>query len=270
MQLDQKVAIVTGGAGTIGGVIADYLTKAGATVVKWDRDAEPDSETIAVDVSDPASVDAAAAHTVERFGAPQILVNAAGLSGGLARLASDAAGDGDWTAVLSAPSVWETVFNVNVLGVVNTSRTFARIVAEADAKTGLNAGGAIVNITSTSGGPIVDPALAAYSASKAAVNSITKLAAADFGPLGIRVNAVAPGFMETRMKPMPAGAVVANVSTASQDTGTRVASQTPFEGRLGRPEDIAEATVGVLSMGFVTGQVIYVEGGLTLHSLLRG
>ena len=270
MELEQKVAVVTGGTGTIGGVIADYLTMAGATVVRWDRDADSgDDSVVAVDVSDPASVDVAAALTLKRFGVPRILVNAAGLSGGLARLASDASTDGDWSAVLSAPSAWREVFDVNVLGVVNTSRAFARIVSDSDAAAGIVTGGAIVNITSTSAGPIVDPALSAYSASKAAVNMVTRLAASDFGPLGIRVNAVAPGFMETRMKPMPAGSVAAVMPTATVDTGTRVAARTPFEGRLGRPEDIAEATVALLGVGFVTGQVVYVEGGLTLHSLLR-
>ncbi len=275
MKLESNVAVVTGGTGTIGEVIGTALREAGALVVRWDRDAGDGSEPdlIAVDVSSSESVEAAMDLTVQRFGVPRVLINAAGLSGGLATLATEAVHSGDWSGVLSPESAWQQTFSVNVLGPVNTIRAFARVVGEQDSTEATDDGGSVVNISSTSGGPIVDPALSAYSASKAAVNMITRLAASDLGPLGIRVNAVAPGFMETRMKPMPGPAVTSAAPdrpTATVDTGARVASQTPYRGRLGRPEDIAEAVLAVLASGFVTGQVIHVEGGLTLHSLLRG
>jgi NAD(P)-dependent dehydrogenase (short-subunit alcohol dehydrogenase family) len=275
MDLEGAVAVVTGGTGTIGATIAQHLRRAGSRAVAWDRDAvDGDDSIIPVDVSDPASVDAAMVVTLQRHGVPRILVNAAGVSGGLATLADQATTDEDWSSVLSTQSAWDTVLKVNVLGVVNTSRAFARVIAEVDRDAraaGANPGGSIVNISSTSSGPITDPALAAYSASKAAANMVTKLAAVDFGPLGIRVNAVAPGFMETRMKPMPTVSASATPPhpTAGKDTSARVRARTPLGARLGQPDDIAETVVAVLRTGFVTGQVVYVEGGLTQHSLLR-
>ncbi|MGW4339767.1 SDR family NAD(P)-dependent oxidoreductase [Rhodococcus koreensis] len=268
------VAVVTGGTGTIGGEIARMLEAAGAVVAVWDRDTGSEGDTtIACNVDDPASVDAAMAATVDRFGVPRILVNAAGLSGGLAQRACEVTDD-DWTSVLSSNDVWQSVFAVNVMGVVNTSRAFARAYARIPRE---GAGGAIVNITSISGEYLADPALSAYSASKAAVHMVTRVAAADFGPLGIRVNAVAPGLMESRMKPMPSSAEAAEAAeaavppppTVGGDMVARAAAATPLEARPGRAEDIAQAVLSMLSADFVTGQILAVDGGLTQRNLTR-
>jgi NAD(P)-dependent dehydrogenase (short-subunit alcohol dehydrogenase family) len=267
VRLAGDVAVVTGGTGTIGGEIAAQLAAIGATPILWDRDAVAEERVVECDVSDTASVAAAMKATVERYGTPRFLINVAGVSGGLSQRAAEVREDSDWDRVLSASGSWETVLAVNVMGVVNTSREFARTFAGAE----LTGQGAIVNITSISGDAIADPSLAAYSTSKAAVHMLTRLAAADFGPLGIQVNAVAPGFMETRMKAMPGSASTPAPATptAKSDVEQRVAGSTPLGRRNGRPSDIAQAVLAVLAAEFVTGQVITVDGGLTQRSLTR-
>jgi NAD(P)-dependent dehydrogenase (short-subunit alcohol dehydrogenase family) len=154
------------------------------------------------------------------------------------------------------------VLRVNVIGVANCMRVFARQLA----RTGRP--GAIVNISSMASGPVAEPGLTAYSASKAAVNQLTRVAAAELGPLGIRVNAVGPGMMaEPMLGP------TRPTATSSKPTDSRPAdfaldkvTYVPIEQRHGRGEDIAEAVCAVLQMDWVTGQIIFADGGLTLRS----
>jgi NAD(P)-dependent dehydrogenase (short-subunit alcohol dehydrogenase family) len=257
MKLDGATAVITGGTGAIGTEIGRALAQRGADVARWDVAA--DEGVIACDVSDPVSVAAAFEATLRDHGQPTVLVNAAGVSGGRAPWAADAADD-EWRFVLSPTEAWRSVFDVNVLGPVNTSREFARLLRAS----GLP--GAIVNITSIGGAELNDPALTAYSASKAAANAVTRIAAKNFGPLGIRVNAVAPGMMENRMK--SAGITTEAVSGRGDpaDMMRRVAAATPVENRFARPSDIADAVLGLLDSDFVSGQVLVVDGGLTLRS----
>jgi 3-oxoacyl-[acyl-carrier protein] reductase len=245
----------------MGTEIASVLAARGATVAKWDLDAHGD-DALSCDVSDPDAVDAAFDETLQRFGVPTILVNAAGVSGGRAPWAADVVGGSaeDWRAVLSPIESWRAVFDVNVLGVVHTSRGFARLVSHHALS------GAIVNITSIGGGPLTDPELTAYSASKAAANMITRISAANFGPLGIRVNAVAPGMMETRMK-LAGVASVPNRRGDPPNMVERAAAITPVENRPARASDVAAAMLGLLESDFVTGQILLVDGGLMLRSL---
>ena len=150
-----------------------------------------------------------------------------------------------------------------MLGPVNTSREFARILRASRLT------GAIVNITSISGFELNDPALTAYSASKAAANAITRIAAKNFGPLGIRVNAVAPGMMENRMKLAGVTQEAGGGRGDPSEMMRRVAEATPVEKRFARPSDIAEAVIGLLEADFVSGQILAVDGGVTLRSFSR-
>jgi NAD(P)-dependent dehydrogenase (short-subunit alcohol dehydrogenase family) len=257
MNLRGAVAVITGGTGAMGTEIAEFLGREGAAVVRWDL--VPDAVGhIACDVSDPNSVDEAMRDTVAQYGVPTILVNAAGVSGGKSPRATEATDD-DWHLVLSSTEAWQAVLKVNVLGVVNTSRAFARLLRER----GL--GGAIVNISSTGGGSMNNGVLTAYSASKAAVNKITRIAAIDFGPLGIRVNAVAPGTMEVRMRTTGTSAAPTPQGQAGGG-GTMEAAMavTPVERRAGRASDIAQAVLSLLAADFVTGEVLTVDGGQML------
>jgi NAD(P)-dependent dehydrogenase (short-subunit alcohol dehydrogenase family) len=127
---------------------------------------------------------------------------------------------------------------------------------------------AIVNISSISSSLVAEPGLVAYSASKAALNQLTRVAAAELGPLGIRVNAVGPGLMETPMQGpnRPAAGVLKSSDARPSQFGVAVAKYVPIEQRLGRGDDIAQAVSATLQMDWVTGQIIYADGGLTLRS----
>jgi NAD(P)-dependent dehydrogenase (short-subunit alcohol dehydrogenase family) len=260
VKLHGATAIVTGGTGAIGTEIGRALAERGAAVVSWDVAAA--DGVVACDVSDPDSVDAALEATVADHGIPTVLVNAAGVSGGRAPWADDAAED-EWRFVLSPVEAWRSVFDVNVLGPVNTSRAFARLLQRHQLT------GSIVNVTSIGGAELNDPALTAYSASKAAANAVTRIAAKNFGPLGIRVNAVAPGMMDNRMK---LSGITGEATSGRSDPAEmmrRVAEATPVEQRFARASDIADAVLGLLGTDFVTGQVLVVDGGLTLRALSR-
>jgi NAD(P)-dependent dehydrogenase (short-subunit alcohol dehydrogenase family) len=154
------------------------------------------------------------------------------------------------------------VFAVNVLGVVNTSREFARRLQQEGRP------GAIVNVTSVSALYLSDPTTTAYSASKSAANTVTRIAARAFGGLGIRVNAVAPGVMDNRMRVSGADTGPAqNTRHDSAERLRRINEATPLEGRRVTAHDIAQGVVSLLGADFVTGQVLAVDGGLSLRTL---
>lgn len=265
MEIPGKVAVVTGGAGSIGAVVARALAGRGATVARWDVDSD-DPDVISCNVADADAVEAAFDTTSQRWGTPSILINAAGVSGGRSPWAPDvvlAATEpfsvDAWRGVLSLPESWQITYGVNVLGVVNTSRSFARRVSQARGT------GSIVNITSMGGDSLADPELTAYCASKAAANQITRICAASFAQLGIRVNAVAPGIMADRMK--PSGVAQAKTYRVDPPDVAEIGKKlTPLENRSVRPSDIADAIMGLLHADFVTGQIVTVDGGLTLRS----
>lgn len=261
MELSGAVAVVTGGTGTMGSDIRRALEARGAVAVPWDAITDA-PKALSCDVSNTESVDEALAYTVKTYGVPTVLVNAAGVSGGRSVWA-DSADSENWPLVLSPPEAWDAVMSVNVIGLSNTMRAFARQLQQAGSP------GAIVNITSLSGAEMADPMLAAYSSSKAAANMITRVAARTLGPLGIRVNAVAPGMMENRMK--LAGVTQEAGGGRGDPSGMmrRVAEATPVEKRFARPSDIADAVIGLLEADFVSGQILVVDGGVTLRSFSR-
>jgi NAD(P)-dependent dehydrogenase (short-subunit alcohol dehydrogenase family) len=222
-----------------------------------------DDRVVACDVGRPESVEEAMAQTVERFGVPSVLVTVAAISGGFSPLATKAVTDDEWARVLTGPEDWQRVLTTNVIGVANCMRAFARRLAAAKQP------GHIVNISSVSAWPTVEPGLIAYSASKSALNQLTRCAAAELGPLGIRVNAVGPGLMETPMQgpSRPGSAPATKASDARPPAfGEAVTKYVPIEQRLGRGADIAQAVIATLGMDWVTGQIIYADGGLSFRS----
>lgn len=267
MELDGATAIVTGGAGAIGTEIARALGAHGAKVARWDQDAADD--VVDCDVSDADQVLRAFVETERRMGVPALLVNAASVSGGRSMLAAEAIGAGEegWRSVLSPPEAWRAVFAVNVMGVVHTTRLFAERAARVT--TGEPPPRHVVNISSIAADRIFDPEITAYSASKAAVDTLTRVSAVDLGPLGIRVNSLSPGVMGHRLKHTGVDAEVVAKATPT-DLGDRASRMTPVEQRPGRAHDLAEAVCAVASMDFVTGQVIPVDGGFSLFRGARG
>ncbi|MGO9929040.1 MAG: SDR family NAD(P)-dependent oxidoreductase [Mycobacterium sp.] len=225
-------ALVTGGASGIGREVAARLRDAGHDVVVWDLS----GADIACDVSDPDAVSAAMEQTVGEHGVPTRIVTCAGIGA---------------SGMLLEQSVseWERVLAVNLTGTWLTIRAGAQAMVDA------GVGGSIVAVSSISG-TVADRDMGAYCVSKAGVNMLVKVAAAEWGSHGIRVNAVGPGVTRTPMLPNPE-ALPGWVEGMSERTAL---------GGLGEATDVAGAIVGVLELPWVTGQIVHADGGLALHS----
>jgi NAD(P)-dependent dehydrogenase (short-subunit alcohol dehydrogenase family) len=243
MRLDGKVAIVTGAAHGMGEAEARLFAKEGARVVVADLLGK-EAEAVAADIrasggnaiaatidvtSEPEWV-ALIAKTLASYGRIDILVNNAGISG-------SSVGDPDGL------EGWQRVIAVNQTSVFLGTK----LAAEQMAKTG---GGSIVNISSIMGfvgGPSGHPA---YSASKGAVRIYTKSAAVRYGPLGVRVNSVHPGYMPPMLN-----------ATNANERGEKIAA-TPLR-RLGEPIEVAYGVLFLASdeASFVTGTELVIDGG---------
>lgn len=228
-----RVAVVTGGAGAIGAAICARLLECGATVYCFDRHGFSSPEgtvSVAVDVSDAADVAAAIAEVDRASGRLDIVVHAAGITRD-GRLWKTTAED------------WELVLRTNLSSAFHLLHAAVPLMRRAGS-------GAVVLISSINGerGKI---GLSAYSASKAGLNGLARTAARELGGFNIRVNAIAPGWVDT---PMTAG-VAAEVRERARDESAL--------GRLGTPDDVARATLFLVSEWgrHITGQVLRVDGG---------
>jgi len=249
-----RVAIVTGAASGIGRATAHALAADGAAVTVADLDADGATRVAeeivaagglaapqAADVEDEASVADMVAAAVERFGGLDILHNNAAAS------APDIMGrDLDLTEM--DIDVWDRTLAINLRGpMLGCKYAIPRM---------LERGGGVIINTSSASGLVGDLSRAAYGASKAGLDSLTRYVATQYGKRGIRCNAIAPGVIHTP-------ALEQNVP-AEQLAIFERSHLTP---RLGQPEDIAAAVVFLASEGgaFITGQTLSVDGGLLAH-----
>ena len=235
LELTGDRAVVTGGASGIGAAVTVALQAEGVRVASLDLDpGGPADHRVVCDVTDEASVAAAVDEAV-------------GLLGGLdyAFVNAGVAGMGSIGAMPAAE--WDRVVDVNLRGVFLTVQRVARHLEAS------GTGGAIV-ITSSSAGQTVDLGMVHYSVSKIGVRHLAAIAARELGPHGIRVNVVAPGLTET-----PMTAATAELP-GYHDLLRRV---TPL-GRIGAPDDIAEAVLALFALRWVTGQTLAVDGGMSL------
>ena len=244
LKLTEKVALITGGAQGIGKETAKKFLQEGAKVVICDYDEKAGLATLEefgnenadffkVDVSDSAQIAKVVQATVDKYGRIDILVNNAGITV-----------DGFLTKM--DESAWEKVISVNLSGVYKCTKAVAPIMLQQGSGVILNASsvvGLYGNIGQTN-----------YAATKAGVIGLTKSWAKEFGPKGIRVNAVAPGFIETGMT----AAVPQKVLDFMKD-------KTPLR-KLGKPEDIANAYLYLASddANYVNGTILSVDGGLVI------
>ncbi|WP_087719401.1 3-oxoacyl-ACP reductase FabG [Salinicola salarius] len=244
--------LVTGGGAGIGRAIAIAFASRGAnvSVMDWSADSarevcvairemgRGDAYPLSVDVSDYAAVERGVREAEAHFGAPiDGLVNNAGISpkhGGLPASVCE-----------MAPEEWNQVVGVNLTGAFNTIRAVGDGMRRARR-------GHIVNMSSVAGKTHSPVVACHYAATKSAIIGFTKHLAAELGPYNVRVNAVAPGRIETPM--------VLAVDSAINDEQVRL---TPL-GRLGKPEEVADLALYLTSdeSSFVTGQTIDVAGGL--------
>jgi 3-oxoacyl-[acyl-carrier protein] reductase len=237
LNLQDKVVVITGGFAGIGRASAEAFRAEGAKVVVWDVASEPN-----VDVTSKASVEVATATVIAEHGRIDVLVNNAGIVRD-AQLVKWR--DGEVVSTMD-DATFDAVVNVNLKGVFLCTRAIALHMIRQGAGVILNAS-SIVGLYGNFG-------QTNYAATKAGVISFTKTWARELGRFGIRVNAVAPGFIATDMvKAMPEKALASMLA------------RTPLT-RLGDPADIANAYVWLASDAarFVTGAVLSVDGGLVL------
>ena len=253
-RLRDKVALITGGAAGIGRATAETFAREGAKVVIWDRQAAAGEATAAalakagkvafaaVDVSDEAAVSAGVTAIMARFGRIDVLVNNAGITRD-AQLVK--VKDGTVAGSLSAAD-FDAVVNVNLRGVFLPTRAVVPGMIR-------NGGGVILSAASVVG-LYGNFGQTNYVATKAGVIGMTRTWARELGKYGIRVNAVAPGFIATEMVAKMPDKVIEGVS-----------ARTPL-GRLGRAEEVAAVYLWLASdeASFVHGTVISVDGGLVI------
>lgn len=235
MGLGAKTAVVTGGASGIGRAVAERLRSDGFRVAVIDLSATDDGFGYIADVTDRAQVDGAIAAIREALGPILVLVNAAGIEG--------------FTKFMDMSfSDWSKVIDVNLHGVFHTVQAVLPDMIEAG-------WGRIVNISSSSTHS-GQPFMAHYVAAKSAVNGLTKSLALEYGPSGITVNAVPPGFVDT---PMLRSAEKRHLLGGTVEDHI---ARTPVR-RVGRPEDIAAACAFFVSeeASYITGQILGVNGG---------
>ncbi|MCM3670684.1 glucose 1-dehydrogenase [Mesobacillus maritimus] len=243
MRLENKVAIITGGGGGIGRATALRFAKEGACVMVADRSEDfgvntvnlikeigGTAEFVQVDMTKPVDVQNMVRLTVEKFGKLDILFNNAGVSSGEKKIPDVSLEE------------WQDVFDINTTGVfLGLKYAIPQMID----------GGSIIN-TASIAGIKGQKLVAAYSASKSSVIALTKTAATEFGKQNIRVNAIAPGIIETNM-----------VEDWKKTKKWPILSTANALKRIGNPEEVANLVLFLASdeSSFITGETIVIDGG---------
>lgn len=247
MDFKDRIALVTGGSSGIGRAISVQLADAGATVIMVARDPAKGEATrqyiaqrggravfFSVELSDVAAVEALIQKVNQTYGELHVLVNCAG--------------GGEGTNHLEAPDMigrWNNMAGANLLSTYLVTTYGAEIMRRT--------GGAIVNISSTAS---LHGNYGLYGAMKAGLEGLTRSMAFEYAPLGIRVNAIAPGWVVTP-------GTLPDPDDPAQAAWAKTAS---LLGRMGTPEEIASATLFLASdqASFITGATLFVDGGLSI------
>lgn len=239
--LHAKLVVVAGGGRGIGLATVRRFLEQGAAVIVLDLAMTVDDidvEFVAVDVTDAAAVAAVADDIIARRGAPDVVLNAAGI----VRSAS---------AEEMSPADWQQVIDINLSGTFHVCQAFGRRMLDAGR-------GAIVNIASMSGSVSNFPQKqSSYNASKAAVSHLTKTLAGEWADRGVRVNSVSPGYIGTDL--------TAALLERQPELGEIWRERTPM-GRLGSPDEVASVILFLSSdsSSFVTGSDVIADGGYTV------
>ncbi|MCI0462977.1 MAG: glucose 1-dehydrogenase [Gemmataceae bacterium] len=247
-KLTGKVAVVTGASKGIGASIAKHLAAEGAAVVVNYASSKEGAERVVADITSKGGKAIAVqgdvskqpdirrlfAESQKAFGRLDILVNNAGIYE---------------FAPLEAvtPEHFHRQFDLNVLGLILATQEAVKLFGPG--------GGSVINISSVVA-TAAPPTAAVYSATKAAVDAVTRSLAKELGPRKIRVNAINPGMVETE------GTTSSGITANESDFRKQVEAQTPL-GRIGQPQDIGPAAVFLASgdSGWITGETLHIAGG---------
>lgn len=246
MDVNGAVALVTGGAQGLGLAIARRLVNEGATVVVADRNAEalksmPEGlEGVVMDVTEPEQVKTQVAGVVDRHGRVDILVNNAGV------IVSE-----PFVNIMNPSGIMHDYGRFRDSLRINLDSVFIVTAAVVEHMVKRRTKGAIVNISSISA--YGNEGQTAYSAAKAGVNAMTVTWSKELGRLGIRANAVAPGFIGTD----------STRHALSETVLKHIQNNTPLR-RLGQADEVAQAVIAVVKNDFINGTVLEVNGGLTI------
>ncbi len=250
-RVDNQIAVVVGGAGGIGEALANGLAEYGAKVVIADVDLQRSEEVaqdirakfknseaaaIKFDILDEKSVAALRDQVITRFGTVDILVNSHGIN--VKKSATE-----------FPVNDWDRIFNINVRGTMLTCREFGKVMVERKK-------GKVINLSSVRGVRATFwGGNEGYAATKAAIDMITRSLASEWAPFKINVNAIAPSTVATRFS---------EATLQDPEKLKRFLASCPLQ-RVGQPADIVGACVFLASQAsdFVTGQIIYLDGGLT-------
>jgi NAD(P)-dependent dehydrogenase (short-subunit alcohol dehydrogenase family) len=249
--LAAQVAVITGGARGLGFSMAQALARWGAKIALLDtltevensaekvqRELATESVGVVADVTDDGSIAAAFGEVSRTLGSPSILINAAGIT--------------VWEESIDASKEsWQRVININLTGTFLCCQALARACIAA------GKGGVIVNVSSMSARVVNLPQhQASYHASKAGVEMLTKALAVEWAPIGIRVNAIAPGYMLSEM--------TRQFTTANPELAERWRNMIPA-GRMGEPADLEALVVFLCSTrsSYLLGQSIVIDGAYT-------
>lgn len=244
--MKDKIVLITGGARGIGLAIAEGFAKSGATPIIWDlnevditqavktlKTQTSDAEGMVVNITDEKAVEKAINEIYLKHKKIDVLVNNAGITA-------------DTLILKMGLDKWKSVIDVNLTGTFNVTQKISKKMLR-------QRFGSIVNISSVIG-LMGNYGQANYAASKGGIISLTKTCAKEFGARGIRVNAIAPGFIRTEMtKNLP------------DDVVAKYSQQIPLKS-LGSPKDVANLCLFLASdkSKYITGQVIQVDGGLLM------
>lgn len=278
VDLRGQVAVVTGGGGILCREMAMALAACGARVVVGSRNLEKvqavadaikadggQALALSFDVTNKASLVAANAAVEAQFGPCDLLINGAGGNHPKGTTAREVMAREDLSAPADGttrtfydldPAGLEYVFNLNFYGTILATQVFTRHMAE-------RGRGNVINISSMSGfTPLTK--VVAYGSAKAAVNNFTRWAAVHLSKVGVRVNAIAPGFLLTEQNRH----LLTTPDGGMTPRGKTIVAHTPM-GRYGRPEELLGAVLWLASdaaSGFVTGAVIPLDGGFSAFS----